>query len=301
MSDWDAFGREFEARDSINCQWRIAKRPVGNVMPDDFAWHEEPLPNVNDGEVLLETMYLSLAPVMRMYMMGTDRTGDRHQQIGDVIRGRGVARIVESRHRDWQTGEIVQGHIGWQTYAVSQITPQERFFRVTSHDLPYSLAAGVLGMNGLSAHAGFFNCGEPRKDDVVVISGAAGGVGTMAVQFAKITGASRIVGIAGGSEKCNFIRELGCDATIDYKNESVPKRIAELCPNGIDYYFDNVGGDILTACLENLAMHARIVLCGSISEYTRETPFGLTNYSRLRAVEGRMSGLLTYAETLAVK
>jgi NADPH-dependent curcumin reductase len=172
--------------------------------------------------------------------------------------------------------------------------PQERFFRVTSHDLPYSLAAGVLGMAGVSAHAGFFACGEPRKDDVTVISGAAGGVGSMAVQFARITESSKVIGIAGGPEKCEFIRGLGCDEVIDYKNESVPERLAEMCPSGIDYYFDNVGGEILSACLERLAMHARIVLCGSISEYTRETPFGLTNYARLRSVEGRMGGFFVY-------
>ncbi len=292
--NWSDFTNQFKIRDGVNCQWRIAERPCGNVKPNDFAWHEEPIPIPQNGEVLLETMYLGLAPVMRMYMMGTDRTGDKHQQIGDVIRGRGVAKILESRHKDWQVGDIVQGSIGWQTYAVSALTTQEKFFKVTSHDLPYSLAAGVLGMNGLSAHAGFFACGEPRKGDVTVISGAAGGVGSMVVQMAKITESSKIIGIAGGAEKCKIIRELGCDETIDYKSESVPERLAELCPNGIDFYFDNVGGEILSACLERLAMHARIVLCGSISEYTRETPFGLTNYTRLRAVEGRMGGFFVY-------
>jgi NADPH-dependent curcumin reductase len=294
MSEWQAFTNKFKARSGVNCQWRIAARPVGNVKPGDFEWHEAPIPIPKGGEVLLETMYLGLAPVMRMYMMGTDRTGDKHQQIGDVIRGRGVAKILESNHPDWQVGEIVQGSIGWQTYATSKMTAQEKFFRVTHHDLPYSLASGVLGMNGLSAYAGFFICGEPRKGDVTVISGAAGGVGTMVVQMAKITGASKIIGIAGGAEKCNFIKDLGCDETINYKSENVAERLSELCPNGIDYYFDNVGGETLTACLDRLAMHARIVLCGSISEYTRETPFGLTNYSRLRAVEGRMSGFFVY-------
>jgi NADPH-dependent curcumin reductase len=294
MQDWQSFTQKFKMRDDVNCQWRIAARPVGNVKPEDFEWTEEPIPTPKDGEVLLETMYLGLAPVMRMYMMGTDRTGDPHQQIGDVIRGRSVSRIIESRHPDWQAGEIVQGSSGWQTYAVSQMTAQQKWFRVNHHDLPYSLASGVLGMNGLSAYAGFFICQEPRKGDVTVISGAASGVGTMVVQMAKITGAGKIIGIAGGAEKCNFIRELGCDETIDYKSENVAERLSELCPNGIDYYFDNVGGEILTACLDRLAMHARIVLCGSISEYTRETQFGLTNYARLRGVEGRMAGFFVY-------
>ncbi|MBS1797709.1 MAG: NADP-dependent oxidoreductase [Acidobacteria bacterium] len=292
--NWETFSGRYKARDGINCQWRIARRPVGNVRPEDFEWTEEPIPVPKDGEVLLETMYLGLAPVMRMYMMGTDRTGDEHQRVGDVIRGRGVARVIESKNPDLPVGEIVQGAIGWQTYRVSSMTPAEKFFRVTTPDLPYSLAAGALGMNGLSAFAGFFICGEPKRGDVTVISGAAGGVGTMVVQMARIAGSRTIVGIAGGAEKCRFIKDLGCDEAIDYKSESVPQRLKELCPEGIDFYFDNVGGEILTACLENLAMNARIVLCGSISEYTRETPFGLTNYTRLRAVEGKMAGFFVY-------
>lgn len=292
--NWESFTENYQAKDGVNCRWRIAQRPVGNVQPEDFAWTEEPIPIPKDGEVLLETMYLGLAPVMRMYMMGTDRTGDKHQQIGDVIRGRGVAKILKSKHPDWKVGDIVQGSIGWQTYCVSSMTSQEKFFKVTTHDLPYSLASGVLGMNGLSAYAGFFICGEPRKGDVTVISGAAGGVGSLIVQMARIIESKRVIGIAGGAEKCDFLKVLGCDEAIDYKSESVPKRLKELCPNGIDFYFDNVGGEILTACLENLAMNARIVLCGSISEYTRETPFGLTNYTRLRAVEGKMGGFFVY-------
>jgi NADPH-dependent curcumin reductase CurA len=294
MPNWSKFSDEHKIRDGVNCQWRIAKRPIGNVEPSDFCWTEEPVSRPNDGEVLLETMYLGLAPVMRMYMMGTDRTGDKHQQIGDVIRGRGVARVIESRNSEWQVGDIVQGSIGWQTYAVSKMTSQEKFFKVTTHDLPYSFSAGILGMNGLSGYVGWFLCQEPRKGDVVVISGAAGGVGSMVVQLAKITGASKIVGIAGGPDKCKFIKELGCDEIIDYKSENVGEKLSEYCPNGIDFYFDNVGGEILTACLERLAMHARIVLCGSISEYTRETPFGLTNYTRLRGVEGKMGGFFVY-------
>lgn len=293
-AEWDAFTRQWDFREGVNCQWRIAARPVGNVRPQDFAWHEEPVPVPQEGEVLLETMYLGLAPVMRMYMQGTDRTGDRKLEIGDVIHGRGVARILASRHKDWHAGEIVQGQIGWQTYKTSAMTAQEKFFRVTAHDLPYSLAAGVLGMNGLSAHAGYFACGQPRAGDVTVISGAAGGVGSLVVQMARIAGAGRVVGIAGGPEKCRFIKELGCDEAIDYKNESVPARLAQLCPNGIDFYFDNVGGETLAACLERLAMGARIVLCGSISEYTRANPFGLTNYTRLRAIEGTMRGFFVY-------
>ncbi len=293
-SDWAALSGGLKSRDGVACQWRVAAPPVGNVKPADFAWHEEPVPVPAEGEVLLETLYLGLAPVMRMYMQGTGAAGERKLGVGDVIHGRGVARILESRHPDWKVGEIVQGQIGWRTYATTAMTPKEKFFRVTTHDLPYALASGVLGMAGLSAHAGYFACGQPRPGDVTVVSGAAGGVGSMVIQMARIAGARKVVGIAGGPEKCRAIRELGCDDAIDYKSENVPQRLAETCPSGIDYYFDNVGGEILSACLERLAMGARIALCGSISEYTRATPFGLTNYTRLRVAEGRMSGFFVY-------
>jgi NADPH-dependent curcumin reductase CurA len=136
-------------------------------------------------------------------------------------------------------------------------------------------------------------CAKPQSGQLVVVSGAAGGVGSIVVQMARIMGC-RVIGIAGGPEKCEFIKGLGCEQAIDYKNEDVPARIAELCPDGLDTYFDNVGGEILTACLENLAYEARVVLCGSISEYTRKEPFGLTNYARLRNVNGSMKGFFVY-------
>lgn len=280
-------------REDRNCQWRVAARPQGNVRPSDFTYTEEDIPQPGDGEMLLKTLYLGLAPVMRMYMLGTGAAGERPLEIGDVIHGRGTAQVVESRHPDYRPGDIVQGQIGWQTWKVTSATPQERFFRCRDHQLPYALCAGVLGMTGLSAWAGFIDGGRPRAGQRVVVSGAAGGVGSIVVQMARILGC-RVTGIAGGPEKCAFIRELGCNDTIDYKNEPVAERIAELHPDGMDLYFDNVGGEILSACLENLAMNARIVLCGSISEYTRSEPFALGNYTRLRATNSSMKGFFVY-------
>ncbi len=276
-----------------NCQWRVAARPKGNVVLEDFAWVEEPIPRPRDGEVLLQTLYLGLAPVMRMYMLGTGTAGEKPLEIGDVIHGRGTARVMESRHPDYQVGDMVQGQMGWQTYKVSAMTEQEKFFKCPGFSLPYALCAGVLGMTGLSAWAGFIDCGKPRSGETVVISGAAGGVGSLVVQMAKIRGC-RVIGIAGGDEKCAFIRDLGCEASIDYKADNVAQKLAELCPQGIDLYFDNVGGEILSTCLEQLAMYGRVVLCGSISEYTRAEPFGLTNYTRLRRVNGSMQGFFVY-------
>lgn len=280
-------------RDDVNLQWRVARRPEGKPRPGDFALTEEPVPEPGPGEVLLRTHFLGLAPVMRMYMQGTGAAGERALEVGDVIHGRGVAQVMASRHPDVSEGDVLQGQLGWQTWKVSALTDQEKFFPCPERGLPHALDAGVLGMTGLSAWAGFVDRGQPRAGDLVVVSGAAGGVGSLVVQMASIAGC-RVIGIAGGPEKCAFVRSLGCEAAIDYKSEDVAERIADLCPEGMDLYFDNVGGEILAACLEHLAMNARVVLCGSISEYTRSKPFGLRNYTRLRAVNGAMIGFFVY-------
>lgn len=280
--------------DEANYQWRVARRPVGNVRPDDFEFAITAIPEPKDGEVLLRTLYLGLAPVMRFYMQATARTGDEPLRIGDVIHGRGVAQVVKSRHPDWHEGEIVQGQMGWQTWKVSRMTPQEKFFRMPKNGLPAALGAGVLGMTGLSAHAGLFACGDPREGDRMVLSGAAGGVGSMVSQMAANVVGCDVVGMAGGAEKCAFIREHGCAAAIDYKSQDIAACLDELRPDGIDLYFDNVGGETLSAVLERLRMNARIVLCGSISEYTRDEPFGLQNYTRLRGTDSVMRGFFVY-------
>jgi len=156
-----------------NCQWRVAARPEGNVKPGDFSYTEEPVPRPGEGEFLAKTLYLGLAPVMRMYMAGTARTGDKPLEIGDIIHGRGTALIIESNHPDYQVGEVVQGQLGWQTYKVSAATTQEKFFKCPDYDLPWSLCAGVLGMTGLSAWAGMIEIGKPQAGERVVVSGAA--------------------------------------------------------------------------------------------------------------------------------
>jgi len=277
-----------------NYQWRIARRPDGNVRPADFEWHREPIPEPGKGEVLLRTHYLGLAPVMRMYMAGTARTGDAPLGIRDLIHGRGVAQVVKSRNPEWHEGEMVQGQIGWQTYKVTRMTAQEKFFRMPNNGLPAALGAGVLGMTGLSAHAGLFACGHPHEGDRMVLSGAAGGVGSMVSQLAANVAGCDVIGLAGGSEKCAFVRRHGCREAIDYKADDIDDALDRLRPEGIDLYFDNVGGETLEACLERLRMNARIVLCGSISEYTRDDPFKLSNYTRLRATDSVMRGFFVY-------
>ncbi len=294
LNAFDALAANKQIDDNANYQWCVAGRPEGNVLPSDFQWTATDIPEPNEGEVLLKTHYLGLAPVMRFYMMGGSPSGEAELSIGDVIHGRGVAQIVKSRHPDWQEGEMVQGQMGWQTYKVSTMSEQEKFFRMPNNGLSAALGSGVLGMTGLSAHAGFFACGDPKPGDRMVLSGAAGGVGSMVSQLAANVSGCDVVGMAGGPEKCAFILEHGCSAAIDYKSDDIEAKLDGLRPNGIDLYFDNVGGETLEACLERLRMHARIVLCGSISEYTRDVPFKLSNYTRLRATDSRMQGFFVY-------
>ena len=282
---------------SVNRQWCVGARPVGRPKPTDFLYREAPVQKPEKGEVLLHTLYLGIAPVMRMYMMDRAATGTITSEpplaIGDVIHGRGVARVVESHHPDYRPGDVVQGQIGWQTHKVSRMTAAERFLPVRHHDLSYALAVRILSMTGLTAYTSYTHRCAPKAGETLVVSGAAGGVGHQIVQLAKADGL-RVIGIAGGARKCDIVRGLGADATIDYKNESVPDRLDALAPGGIDIYYDNVGGEILMACLERLALGARILLCGSISEYGRAEPFGLTNYTRLRGAEADMRGYFVY-------
>ncbi|MEM7612640.1 MAG: NADP-dependent oxidoreductase [Pseudomonadota bacterium] len=275
-------------------QWRVARPPVGNAVADDFAWFEGPIPEPGDGEVLLKTLYLSLAPVMRDYMTGQPMAGEAPLAIGDVIHGRGVAQVVKSRHVDWPEGAVVQGQIGWQTYKCSRMSADEKMRRMPANGLPASLGLGALGMTGLSAWAGLFNCAKPRPGDVFVLSGAAGGVGSLVSQMAANIVGCEVVGIAGGAEKCAFIQTIGCRAAIDYKAGGVADQLRPVVPDGLDVYFDNVGGDILDACMDHLRHGARIVLCGSISEYTAATPYRLPGYTRLRRTDASMRGFFVY-------
>ena len=278
----------------LNRQWVVAARPDGPPRAGDFECREERLRDLADGEMLLQTLYLSLAPVMAMYMSGKSIAGRPPLAIGDVIHGRGVARVVESRNGRFQVGDIVHGQIGWQMYRITDAPPEDRFYRFTATDLPVHLALGALGMTGFSAYCGFVDVGQPQPGQSVLISGAAGGVGHLVVQIARATGCEPVIGIAGGAEKCRFVEELGCDYSIDYRSDDVRARIASLCPDGVDLYFDNVGGEILEAALDNLGEQARIVLCGSISEYTRAEPFGPRNYTRLRERDSSMLGFYVY-------
>lgn len=280
--------------DLINQQWTVAEHPETVLEATHFNYREVPVPALEDGEALLHTHLLNIAPVMRMYMMRDGAANEAPLEIGDVIHGRGVAEIIDSRHADFSPGSFVQGQIGWQTYKVTRFTKAERFRPLKRHGLPIHCALSALGMTGFSAYCGFVRRAGAARGDRVLVSGAAGGVGSLVVQMARILGAAQIVGIAGGADKCALVCELGCDEAIDYKAENVPARIAENFPDGIDLYFDNVGGEILQAALDCLASRARILLCGSISEFQRETPFAPSNYANLRAKNADMRGFFVY-------
>lgn len=294
MDGFTDHAQGFQLDDALNQKWCVARRPNGNVRSEDFALISEPIPELNPGEVLLKTLYLSLAPVMRGYMSGQSFAGETPLAIGDVIHGRGVAQVAKSRHPDWAEGQVVQGQLGWQTYKASRMTPAEKFRSMPMNGLPASHGLGALGMTGLSAWAGFNTVGAPRDADIVLVSGAVGGVGSLVIQMAANVVGCHTVAIAGGDEKCARAAKLGCADTIDYRSEDMDADLAAALPNGLDLYFDNVGGPILDAALDHLRLRARIVLCGSISEYTLTEPYRLPDYTRLRRTDAQMRGFFVY-------
>ena len=274
----------------VNRSWRLAARPAGMIKDSDFTWREEPVPELAPGQILVETLYLSVDPTQRIW---SER--DSYMPavaIGEVMRAAGVGRVVRSTLEGFAPGDLVFGLLGWQTYAVMEAA-SERGPRKLPPELPPMMAVSLFGLTGLTAYFGLLDVGRLKEGETVVVSGAAGATGNAVGQIAKIKGA-RVVGIAGGPAKCGWIKdELGFDAAIDYKAEDVQKRLGELCPNGIDVYFDNVGGPILEAALEHLAMRGRVVLCGQIGDYNNfEGSVGPRNLMNLVVKRGRIEGFL---------
>jgi len=262
------------------------------VEPSNFELQEAAVPQPDEGEFLVRNLYLSLDPAMRAWMTDV-RSYVPPVQVGEVMRGGTVGRIVESRHPGFDQGELVLGAFGWQDYAVSDGGGMMPVNKVPD-GVPPTMPLGVLGLTSLTAYFGLKEIGQPKEGDTVVISGAAGATGSVAGQLAKHWGC-RAIGIAGGSEKSEWLtKELGFDEAIDYKSEDVYKRLRELCPKGLDVFFDNVGGEILEAALGNLAMHARVILCGAISNYNAEAPAGPRNSMNLLVRRSRMEGFVVF-------
>ncbi len=281
----------------LNQQWTLADRPVGReVRLADFELVTRPLPPLRDGEVLVRTLYLSVAPVMRQYML-QGGAGERPLQRGETMRGRGVGVVIESRNPRFSPGDFVQGKLGWQEYSVSDGSPYFMMYKIEQRIAPLSTGIGVLGVTGFTSYLGLMRVGQLQPGDRVLVSSAAGGVGSSVAQIAKHHGASRVVGIAGSDEKCRLLVDrLGYDAAINHRSDDLSAKIGELLPEGFDVMFDNVGGETLDAALLHLRMDARVVLCGRISEYLgdEEQPYALRNYQRLHKRYASLRGFFIY-------
>jgi NADPH-dependent curcumin reductase len=278
-----------------NRGWLLAKRPRGIVGREHFEWRDEPVPSIGEGEFLVRNRWLSCDPAQRTWM--EIDTYIPMLPLGEVMAAASAGVVVQSKHPDFEVGELVSGAFGWQDYAVSDgsafggLVPPLKI--PPGVDPPTALS--LFGITGLTAYFGLLDVGEPKAGETVVVSGAAGAVGSIVCQIAKVKGC-RVIGIAGGAGKCRWVREeLNADDAIDYKSEDLPIRLSETCPNGIDVFFDNVGGELLDAALADLAVNARIALCGAVSGYSGfEQRPAIRNHFNLILQRATMRGFLVF-------
>lgn len=274
-------------------QWLLAARPVGLVKDSDFSRVDVPIPEPGPGQFLVKVTHLSFDPTQRGWLAADSYLPA--VKIGDPVRAGAVGQVIASHHPEFPVGRMVQGGFGWRTHFLSDgdsdigpVTP------LASGTTPEQ-ALGVFGITGLTAYFGLTEIGRPKAGDAVLVSGAAGATGSVAVQLAKARGCT-VIGIAGGAVKCAWVVDVaGADACIDYKSEPVARRLAELAPQGVNVVFENVGGEILEAALMNIALRARIVLCGGISSYNDSDPAavrGIRSYMQLTIQRARMEGFI---------
>jgi len=275
----------------VNQQWLLTQRPDGPITSDLFAWHEEAVPEPTDGQVLVRTIYLSLDPANRIWMNDEDSYMPP-VGVGDVMRGLALGVVETSRDPGFAAGDLVQGAWGWQRYAAidakllrGRIPPDE--------GVPLTAYMAVAGSIGFTAYFGLLDLGQPKPGETVVVTAAAGAVGSMVGQIAKIKGC-RAVGIAGSDAKCRWLtEELGFDAAINYRSDDVPAALDAACPDGIDVVFENVGGPVFDHILERINFHARIALCGLIAQYNATDPVpGPYNFHRLLYKSARVEGFI---------
>ena len=274
--------------ESKNRRWILDARPTGRLTGKEFRWSEAPIARPSEGQVLVRTLWLSIDPAQRIWM-----ARDSYKPavpLGSVMHSVSVGQVIESRHPDFEAGDVVHGAFGWQDYAV---TDGKSFggLQKVAPGTPPNLSLSLFGLNGVTAYFGMIETGQIRAGETVVVSGAAGATGSIAGQIAKIKGC-RVIGTAGGKDKCDWlVNEAHFDAAIDYKSEDIGARLSELCPGGIDVFFDNVGGAVLNEVLARINVKARIALCGSISKSDASEPQpGPANYSNLVARRARMEG-----------
>ncbi|MFS0827956.1 NADP-dependent oxidoreductase [Pseudomonas phoenicis] len=274
-----------------NRRFLLSKRPSGAVQRDDFTFEQTPVQAPADGQVQVKNLYLSLDPAMRGWM-NEGKSYIPPVGLGEVMRALGVGEVIASNHPDYKPGDHVGGALGVQDYFTGK---PEGLQKIDPNLAPLPRYLSALGMTGMTAYFALLEVGQPKAGDTVVISGAAGAVGSIAGQIAKTKGC-RVVGIAGGTQKCQYLKdELGFDGTIDYKAEDVLEGLKRECPKGVDVYFDNVGGDILDAVLSRINFKARIVICGAISQYNnKEAVKGPSNYLALLVNRARMEGFIVF-------
>jgi NADPH-dependent curcumin reductase CurA len=275
---------------STNHQIRLAARPSGLPKPSDWELTTEPVPAPGPGEFVVQVSYLSIDPAMRAWM-NTGASYIEPVEVGAVMRAGAVGQVSASQHSGFAPGDSVYGAFGVQEFALSD---GKGVTKLDPSLAPLPTYLGALGVSGLTAYFGLLDVGRLSEGDTVVVSGAAGAVGSIAGQIAKLKGA-RAIGIAGGPEKCRWIvDELGFDAAIDYKGEDVRRALREHAPGRVDLFFDNVGGEILDAVLTRLARGARVVICGGVSQYNAEQVKGPANYLALIAARGSMTGMVVF-------
>lgn len=272
----------------------LANHPSGVPTIDTFKINDIDMPTLKEGEVLLKSIYVSVDPGMRGFMnKGTDDAAGNKFQLNKAITSRTVAQVIESNDDNFMVGDIVHGRFAWQKYQTVNIADIEK---VDPTLAPISTAVSMLGIPGLSAYFGMLNIGQPKKGETVVVSGAAGSVGSIAAQIAKIKGC-KVIGIAGSAQKIAFLEnDLGLDKGINYKQvDDMEAAIKEACPNGVDVFFDNVGGELFDAVFANINQHARIAICGQIADYNEENPpQGPRPMHTLIKKSARMEGFVVY-------
>ncbi|WIM86815.1 NADP-dependent oxidoreductase [Candidatus Mycobacterium wuenschmannii] len=274
---------------TVNTQCRLAERPTDILTASNWAIVDEPKPVASEGQLVVQVDYLSIDPAMRTWM-NAGRSYVPPVEIGEVMRALGVGRVVESRHPRFAVGDDVSGIFGVQRYALSDGAEVNKIDTALA---PAPVYLSALGISGLTAYFGLLDIGKPEPGQTVLVSGAAGSVGSVVGQIAKIKGC-RAIGIAGGEEKRRWlIEEAGFDAAIDYKAADLRKELKSHAPDGVDVYFDNVGGATLEAALNRLAFGARIVLCGAVSQYN-DTPRGPANYMQLLVSRASMTGFVIF-------
>jgi len=272
----------------MNRQIRLRSRPSGMPSADNFETTTAAMPEVRDGDVLRRTLYLSLDPYMRGRMSDAPSYA-APVEIGGVMCGHTVSQVVESRNPGFAKGDIVAGYDGWQLFAAS---PAKDVRKLDPAVAPVTTAIGVLGMPGLTAFVGLVDIGQPKSGETVVVSAASGAVGSIVGQLAKTRGC-RAVGVAGSREKCRYVvEELGFDACVNYKTDDLVPALQAACPNGVDVYFENVGGAVLAAVLKVLNRGARIPLCGLISEYNTTDNVGGPNLRPLLVNRAMIRGFI---------